>query len=488
MSQFNNLLNFSAMTIGNHEFDDRLDGLVPFLSAQKCPVVISNLDTSQVPQLEGLYTTSEVVRVGTRRVGLVGYLTPTTIFSSHPPPGLIIRDEVEALTEEVEKLHNDGVDIIVALGHSGYVIDMEVAKKVPHIDIVVGAHSHYFLFTESENSKNPSNNDIKGPYPTVVRNIAGHDALVVQAFAFTKYLGHIRVEFDEAGAVSRWAGLPVLLDNSIEEDQGVLTALAPWKTELESIVKQVIGETLVNMTRERTRENNICTFVTDAIIWAYRDKVNEHGVRYNLAIINSGGLRAELGVGKITLEDVMTILPFDSTFDLVRVKGRHLIQAFEHSVSRFNKDGWNRAGQFLQVSGFKLVYNIQKPVGQRLVSAKVLGDDGYTDVEDDVEYDILINSYIAGGGDGYEGISNNKLKYEIGPLDTDVIRQYLAASSPVNPRVKGNIVFKVLDDDDDDDDDNDGDSDDDGNCWTLPVPGLDLSIQFCGWKASIVYH
>ena len=240
------------------------------------------------------------------------------------------------------------------------------------------------------------------------------------------------------------------------------------------------------MTRERTRENNICSFVTDAIIWAYRDKVNEHGGKYNLAIINSGGLRAELGVGKITLEDVMTILPFDSTFDLVRVKGRHLIQAFEHSVSRFNKDGWNRAGQFLQVSGFKLVYDIQKPVGQRLVSAKVLGDDGYTDVEDDVEYDILINSYIAGGGDGYEGISNNKLKYEIGPLDTDVIRQYLAASSPVNPRVKGNIVFKVLDDDDDDDTDDDNDGD--GNCWTLPVPGLDLSVKFCGWKASLVYQ
>ena len=103
VSHFNNMLNFSAMTLGNHEFDDHLDGLVPFLQAQNCPVIVTNLDTSLVPQLTGLYRSSVVLEVGARRVGLVGYLTPDTIYTSNTPAGLVITDEVEALTEEVEK-------------------------------------------------------------------------------------------------------------------------------------------------------------------------------------------------------------------------------------------------------------------------------------------------------------------------------------------------------------------------------------------------
>jgi len=173
---------------------------------------VTNLNTSLVPQLEGLYRSSVVLEVGSKRVGIVGYLTPDTMFTASPPAELVIRDEIEAVTKEVEKLHLEGVDIIIALGHSGYVKDIEIAEKVPHVDIVVGAHSHSFLFTNSVEETNPSNNAIIGPYPTVVKNVLGSNALVVQAFAFTKYLGHIRVVFDDAGVVQNWLGMPILLD------------------------------------------------------------------------------------------------------------------------------------------------------------------------------------------------------------------------------------------------------------------------------------
>ena len=478
VSQFNNRLDFSAMTLGNHEFDDHLDGLVPFLQAQNCPVIVTNLNTSLVPQLTGLYRSSVVLEVGARRVGLVGYLTPDTIYTSNTPAGLVITDEVEALTEEVKKLHSDGVDIIIAIGHSGYAKDIEVARKVPHVDIVVGAHSHYFLFSEDGGSTNPSNNDIMGPYPTVVKNDAGHEALVVQAYAFTKYLGHIRVEFDEAGVAESWVGMPILLDNKIEEDEEMLEALGPWKDELNNIVKKIIGTTNVNITKERDKENNIGSFATEAMIWSYRDKVKKDGSGYNLAVLNSGGLRANILSGNITMEDLMSILPFDGTFDTVRIAGKHLKDAFEHSVAKFSSDGRNEAGQFLQVSGFKLVYDLHLPVGQRLISVKVLSDDGYRDLEDDVEYDILTSNYLVAGGDGYKCISEHKTKHEIGPLDTDVIKEYLEAKSPIHPELNGNIIFK-----------NAGRTEqDERNCWILPVQGVDISISFCGWSATFVYH
>ena len=65
------------------------------------------------------------------------------------------------MSREAERLHNDGVDIIIGLGHSGYEKDKDVALNVPHVDVVVGAHSHSFLFTPTKQFPNPSNNEIE---------------------------------------------------------------------------------------------------------------------------------------------------------------------------------------------------------------------------------------------------------------------------------------------------------------------------------------
>ena len=54
------------------------------------------------------------------------------------------------------------MNIIIALGHSGYLMDQKVAREVPGIDIIVGAHSHSFLFTENNTSTNPNSNRIEG--------------------------------------------------------------------------------------------------------------------------------------------------------------------------------------------------------------------------------------------------------------------------------------------------------------------------------------
>ena len=176
----------------------------------------------------------------------MGFLTPETIWTTNAPAGLVLEDEIIALTREVGKLKAKGINIIVAIGHSGYHMDQKVATEVPDIDIIVGAHSHTFLFTENSTSPNPGSNKIKGkleiflrvrcahlpgPYPTVVKTEAGNTVLIVQAMAFTKYLGHMKVKvilafhqnhvlkvrFTDGGQVESWQGMPILLDNSFEK-------------------------------------------------------------------------------------------------------------------------------------------------------------------------------------------------------------------------------------------------------------------------------
>ena len=56
-------------------------------------------------------------------------------------------DEVTAVRTEVEKLKSAGVKIIIGLSHSGYGMDKKVAAEVDGIDVIVGGHSHTFLYT-----------------------------------------------------------------------------------------------------------------------------------------------------------------------------------------------------------------------------------------------------------------------------------------------------------------------------------------------------
>ena len=88
-------------------------------------------------------------------------------------------------------------------------------------------------------------------------------------------------------------------------------------------------------------------FVTDAMVWAYRDQTGE---RVSLAMINSGGIKGYIDKGNITMEDLLTSFPFRNTFDVVLIKGFFLRQAFEHSVASMESDGRNEAGRFLQAN------------------------------------------------------------------------------------------------------------------------------------------
>lgn len=62
------------------------------------------------------------------------------------PEKVAIFDEVQGVKEEAERLKKEGVKILIAVGHAGYFKDMEIAEKVPDIDVVVGGHSNTFLW------------------------------------------------------------------------------------------------------------------------------------------------------------------------------------------------------------------------------------------------------------------------------------------------------------------------------------------------------
>lgn len=199
--------------MGNHEFDDGVDGLIPFIQNASYPILTTNLDLSEQPNLAATnLKNSTILEVGGKKIGVIGYLTSETKILSTTEK-VIFKDEVESIREEVKKLKEQGVDILIALGHSGFEVDKKIAREVEDIDLVIGGHTNTFLYR----GKSPDVEVPEGFYPTEVVQKSGRKVYVVQAYAYTKYLGNFSVSFDISGEVTHIEGNPILVDSNVEQ-------------------------------------------------------------------------------------------------------------------------------------------------------------------------------------------------------------------------------------------------------------------------------
>jgi 5'-nucleotidase len=293
---FLNKLSFDALTLGNHEFDDGIAGLVPFLNHIKAPVVVSNIDDSKEPRLQNLYRKSVVVEKGGKKIGIIGVLLTETNLTSHTE-NLIFRNEIESVNAEAKRLENEVFTNIV-LSHCGYEADLEMARKsVGKISMVVGGHTDTFLYT---GSPVPGPDKPSGPYPTVVTNQKGNQVLVVQASAYTKYLGNLTVFFDDSGNVVDWNGAPIFLDPKIPTDEDIDTDLSVWKKAVDLEGSKIVGSSMFTMPKQPCREEEcpLGNFATDAMVSSYIDKAEEGSWTYaSVAMIHAGGMRAGMDKG-----------------------------------------------------------------------------------------------------------------------------------------------------------------------------------------------
>lgn len=446
-------LDHDAMSFGNHEFDDGIAGIVPFLEelASKVPVLGCNINASKEPTMEGKFDKSIVLEVGKKKIGVIGYITPETKLLSLTEQ-LVFTDEIECIQEEVNKMKEEGIDIFIAVGHSGFVKDKEIAKKVKGIDIVVGGHTNTFLYT----GEPPSVEKPAGEYPIVVDNEGGDKAVVVQDFAFGKYLGYLQVSFDDNGKLISWSGNPILLDNTTKEDPDTLAALVPYKEKVEEISKQKVGRTNVLLRGDRTicrmQECNLGNFLADAAVNQYiRESTDTEWNKYAIAIWNSGGIRAsideKINNGDIMLEDILTVAPFRNTFDIVELYGKDLLSVMEYSVQKYDLNAEDPPGAFLQISGMKVTYDITKPSGQRVVSLLVKCTKcrvpRFIPVNESEIYSVITPAYLANGGDGYLVIKEKAVRhYNPEDLDTDIIQKYITKMSPITTGLEDRIVFR----------------------------------------------
>ncbi|MFN4129746.1 MAG: metallophosphoesterase, partial [Paracoccaceae bacterium] len=280
-AEFLEQLRPDAMALGNHEFDDGPQGLAEFLDKVSFPVISGNLDVSRSNVLKGRVQNHVVLDVGGERIGIISALATDTVETSSPGNAVIFQDEIDSLKADVATLQAEGVTKIIAVTHVGYNRDQVIAAAVPGVDAVIGGHSHTFLSASDPNRA--------GPYPTWVSQESGAMVPVVQAYAYSKYLGHLQLTFADDGTLLHAGGDTILLDASVTPDPGIEARVAELAGPIEELKAKVIGETsdAIDGSRETCRqmECQMGNLVTDAML----DRVKGQGV--TIAITNGGGLR-----------------------------------------------------------------------------------------------------------------------------------------------------------------------------------------------------
>jgi 5'-nucleotidase / UDP-sugar diphosphatase len=453
--EFMNLLDYDLMTFGNHEFDlgaspDGHKALAEFVKNAEFPFVSSNVNFSQDPLLKDLFKgyamrtkdgniySTVVKKVNGQYIGFIGLTTEETKDISSPE-NVTFKDYIESAEKEIKRLEHFGINKIVALTHLGlddsadYDNDLELAKNVDGIDVIVGGHSHTQIDEPIVVDKD-ENGQEKDP------------TIIVQASQYGDYLGTLDVKFNRKGEVIEHSGELISVDEKADDPKAA-QILKKYSDKIEEVKNRPTSGTAEkaldnprlgegDATSVRANETELGNLITDGML----DKAREFNPNVAMAFQNGGGIRAPIDAGEITYGDVLTTLPFGNTLATMKLTGAEIKSALEHSV----KDAPKEHGGFLHVSGMKFTYDSTKAAGSRVVTMEVKNAEGtYTAIDLAKEYVIATNAFTAKGGDGFDMFAkayNEGRVTDLGASDWENLKDYVAKLKTVDPQIEGRIV------------------------------------------------
>ena len=449
---------YTALALGDAEFIDGIEGLVPFLRAIGEKFVCTNIDFSGISnvtlrdELQRLCPRHLIIpyQNGKRHVCILGYTTPKTAnltFDSW----IVFENEEKALTREIKSVRKNrsDVNIFVALGHSGYERDKQIAHRVPGLDVIVGGHSHTLLWPNIRNKliagvpADPRDKkSAKGVYPTVVIQPSGRTVLITQMHYHGKYFGVLNVTFNENDEVVDFYTGPLVLTGKMKSDADTEKSLDKYRQEMRRRQQQIIGSTRVELKGgEKTcyiGECSLGNFITDAVIWHIRHSATR-APRTLVAIIDAGAVTTNIMPGKFKMVDIIKSHPYPDTLDIVELRGSTIRKMLEHSL----KDPIFRK-TFLHFSGMRVRYNISKHQGQRVESVRILCQScvspRYETLNNSASYHVAMFTFITSGGHGLTMVKREMLSMQRRhDLSLDILINYVRQFSPLHPFVEGRI-------------------------------------------------
>jgi len=421
-------IGYDAMVVGNHEFDR------PPAAMQHQQQTWSNfpwLSANIYRQGRRMFEPYRIFQLGPVRVAVLGLTTQDTQKALSPErhPGVELRPPAEEAAALVPALRRSA-DVVIAATHMGHFVDgrhgdnapgdVELARTVPGIDLIVGGHSQnpVCMIAAGQRSEDHQPGD-----PCMPDRQNG--TWIVQAWEWGKYVGRADLAFDEGGLrLVRYTLLPVNLwrrardiegvpmkeppERRIEEDATMLDLLQPFQQRGGDRLLQRVGRSDGVLDGERSHVRSRPTPLGQLFTAAMAQKT-----RADLAIISAGGIRDSLPAGELTYRDLLKVLPFGNRVVVATLDGGEL-EAYLRTVLAMAPG----SGAFAQTWGVSVA--IDGGAAQQL---RV----GGLPLDRARRYRVALSSFIARGGDGYPDLVTRGKVTDQGLVDVDVLREYLGA-------------------------------------------------------------
>ncbi|HSJ08041.1 MAG TPA: 5'-nucleotidase C-terminal domain-containing protein [Longimicrobiales bacterium] len=390
-----NAVGYGGAAIGNHEFDwspavlrERMEqARFPWMAAN---ILVAGSDTTPAWVQDTAYVDVDGVRVGL--VGLITEETKSKTMAAYVA-GLEFASGAATIDRWVPELRAGGADFVIVVAHEGGACDtamtacegnlIDWAREVRHRpDLMVGGHTHQ-----------------------VVRWHENGIAIIEAGSYGTRY-GIVDLERVAPDSVDAWIrGTPMAWGDRVEPDTAIARIVAEAVEEVGPRIAERIGEAAELIPRG-AGEHPLGRLIADAQRTASGAAI---------AIMNSGGVRAPLEAGPITWGDLYQIHPFGNMLMVLELRGSDIRDALEHAFRQGQPDA--------QVSGLLVEYDLTRPAGSRVVSARLT--DG-SPLRDDGVYRVVTNDFLSSGvGDGYEALGRGLSETPTGVADLDALIGYI---------------------------------------------------------------
>ncbi len=423
-----NMVGYDAITLGNHEFDYKLERLDEICNSLDTKPVCSNFVS--LNDNTSVYEPYVMKSYGDIDIAYIGVTTPDTLTSSSPIQfmdengkyiyGFCSETLYATVQTAIDSAQIAGADYIIGLTHLGTEDVFEqwsaqtLVKETSGFDVVLDAHSHSVL---------------EG---MVLQDKFGNDVIVSSTGTKFANIGKLTISDDkittELLKTEAYTNTDADIDNYIsviKEEYSELGNRVIGKSKYDLLYADENGNRII-----RNTQSNLGDFCADA----FRVVTNA-----DIGVMNGGGIRTGLNKGEVTFNDILSIFPFNNTVCVARVTGQQILDFLELSVSLYPEEN----GSFQHVSGLAYTLNSYIPSsvkfdenmtfvsveGERRVSdVKVLNSTTgeYEAIDPSKYYTLASHNYLLldhGSGatmfDDAEIVSNN------GMLDVELLEIYI---------------------------------------------------------------
>jgi len=426
-----NLLGYQAMAVGNHEFDKPLGILRMQRDLAQFPMLSANI----YEHGKRMFDPYKVFDLGGLRVGVMGLTTEDTYKMVLPEnvKNIEFRSTAAEAARVVPELRSKA-DVVIAATHMGHYEngrhgtqapgDVELARAVKGIDLVVGGHTQNPACMKAENVLDQAY--VPG---AECRPDRQNGTWIVQAHEWGKYVGRADFEYRNGEfKLVQYKLIPVNLKKPVKgadgkttmvpytqeiaEDKAMLALLEPYQAFGQQKLGVEIGESDGRLEGDRAVVRTKPASLAILIGLAAMERT-----KADFAIVNAGGVRDSLAAGKITYKDVLKVQPFGNTLSTLDLSATE-VMAYLQAAAKMSAG----SGAFAQFAGISL-----EIAGNQVSNVRIKGEP----LDPAKTYRMVINNFQATGGDGYPKVSDHKSHVNTGYVDAEVLRAYISARSPL---------------------------------------------------------